>query len=107
MMTRCANCESPLLREKEVRKLQKISWLNWEFECPHCGVRLSTSCVWHEVLQVAVIVTIVVQMIFVLFLLVGSETAENIIWAELAITLTLILILVVSALKTRTRVLKA
>lgn len=105
-MTRCASCESPLLREKEVRNLQKITWLNWEFDCPRCGVRLTTSCIWHEVSQVAVIVTVVVQTIFVIYSVIGAEKTGNIMWAELAITLTLLSVLVISALKIRTRVLR-
>ena len=106
MMTRCVNCESPLLREKEVRNLRKISWINWEFDCPQCGVRLCTSCVWQEVLQVAVIVTVVVQMIFFIFSFFGAEDTENIIWAKIAISLALILVMVVSSFKIRTRMLR-
>ena len=108
MMTRCANCRSPLLREKEVRNLQKITWLNWEFNCPHCNAKLTTSCFWHEVSVMSGIVTIVVLTLFTVFEVLGSNEpigGQNnlLVWVKLASFLALILVMVVSTLKLRTR----
>ena len=75
-------------------------------ECIFSVIGIS-ACHRHEVLQVAVMVTAVVQMIFVIFSVVDpQETVENIIWAKLTVTIALILVMVVSALKIGTRILR-
>lgn len=104
MMTRCANCETPLVREKDVGDIQKISWLNWEFNCPHCGVRLSTSCLWHEVLSVSAVFTHTLLVIFMAMELFGNSS-EPFSWVRLITIVVLISVMVFSMQKLRTRVL--
>lgn len=106
MMSRCANCNFRLNREKELKNLTKLSWLNWEFDCPNCGSQLTTSCLWHEVLQVAVIVTLAVELSFLIFSLLGpAGYFKDLAIAHITLSLVLIGLMVVSIEKMRTRVL--
>ena len=106
MMTKCANCELPLFKAKDLRNVRKISWLNTEFDCPHCDARLSNSCVWNEVLAVSVLVTTIVLALFAAFNYIQRNAADGLFaWLQVATTLVLIIVMLVSSSKSRTRVL--
>lgn len=95
MMHRCVNCGSPLLKEKEVLNLRKISWLICEFDCPECQAPLTTDSFWEGVLRITILSTTIVSFLAVLL------DATN--WYVVGVLFTGLLMIFYAGLQIRTR----